>query len=65
MKVTINGQKTEVNLENLKEILEKLGYNIHSYVVVLNGEIVPKSKIPELTIKEGDDIEILTIMGGG
>lgn len=65
MILTVNGEKREINQSNLKEIIEALGFDTERYVVVLNGEIVPKSKVKEVVVKEGDDIEILTIMGGG
>lgn len=65
MMLTINGEKRELNLDNLREILETLGFDTERYIVVLNGEIIPKSKVKETVVKEGDDIEILTIMGGG
>ncbi|MCS7299082.1 MAG: sulfur carrier protein ThiS [Spirochaetia bacterium] len=65
MILTVNGEKREMSQSNLKEIVEALGFDTDRYVVVLNGEIVPKSKVKEVVVKEGDDIEILTIMGGG
>lgn len=65
MKVIINGELREVVSTNLKEIIESLNFDIHRYVFVVNGEILPKSKVSETTIKENDEIEILTIMGGG
>ncbi|MFN4245705.1 MAG: sulfur carrier protein ThiS [Brevinematia bacterium] len=65
MKITVNGQQKEVISDNLKEIIETLGFDVNNYVVILNDEIVPKSKLIETRIKENDSIEILTIMGGG
>lgn len=65
MKVKINGNLKEVSSSNLLEILKELGFDHQRYVVVLNEDIVPKSQVAETLVNEGDDIEILTIMGGG
>ncbi len=65
MKVKINGNLKEVSSSNLLEILKELGFDHQRYVVVLNENIVPKSQVAETLVNEGDDIEILTIMGGG
>ncbi|MEN2998653.1 MAG: sulfur carrier protein ThiS [Brevinematia bacterium] len=65
MKVIVNGQEREVGVTNLRELVEELGFDVNRYVVVVNNEIIPKSRVAEITLKENDDIEILTIMGGG
>ncbi len=65
MKITVNGQTKEVTTKNLKQIVELLGFDTTNYVIVLNDEIIPKSKVNEVEVKENDEIEILTIMGGG
>lgn len=65
IRVTINGERKEVSNPNLKEIVESMGFDTQKFVIVLNGEIIPKSMVAEVDVKENDDIEILTIMGGG
>lgn len=65
MRITINGEIREVNSDNLKKVIESFGFDVSKVVVVLNGEILPKSKVSDTSLNENDDIEILTIMGGG
>ncbi|MGC8816143.1 MAG: sulfur carrier protein ThiS [bacterium] len=65
MFIKVNGELKEINVNTLEEVIRLLGFEVSKVVAVLNGEIVPKSKVSETYVKEGDDIEILTIMGGG
>ncbi len=50
---------------NLKEYLDKNGYDINRIAVELNGEILPKSKYSETVIKSDDNVEIVSFVGGG
>ena len=59
---TIENTETEFILENL---LEHLGYKPQLVVVELNGVIInPKDWISTI-IKNGDCLEVVTIVGGG
>ena len=59
---TIENSDTEFQLEVL---LEHLGYKPQLVVVELNGEIInPKTWI-STKIKNGDCLEVVTIVGGG
>lgn len=49
----------------LKDVLLYLGYSLDSIVVEFNAEIVHDFEITTKIVKEGDKIEILTIVGGG
>ena len=69
MKLKINGEFKTINNSNkelpLKALLENLGYKPQLVVVELNGEIInPKAWISK-KIKNGDCLEIVTIVGGG
>ena len=69
MRLKINGEiKTIHNANNellLEVLLENLGYKPQLVVVELNGEIInPKSWIGT-KIKDGDCLEVVTIVGGG
>ncbi|MBQ7256323.1 MAG: sulfur carrier protein ThiS [Abditibacteriota bacterium] len=50
---------------NLKEYLDEKGYDINRIAVEINGEILPKSKYRETTIKSNDNVEIVSFVGGG
>ena len=59
---TINHSKEELILEGL---LENLGYKTQLVVVELNGEIINPKVWISTKIKNGDCLEIVTIVGGG
>ena len=69
MKLKINGQiKTIQNPEGeflLEGLLEHLGYKPQLVVVELNGVIVNPKDWISTKIKDGDCLEVVTIVGGG
>ena len=69
MKLKINGEINTIDNSNkeflLEGLLEHLGYKPQLVVVELNGLIInPKDWINTI-IKNGDCLEIVTIVGGG
>ena len=69
MKIKINGKnkKIELNNENalLSKALESMGYKPNSIIVELNDLIVNSKKWDEVLLKDGDSLEIVSIVGGG
>ena len=69
MKLKINGKiKTIQNPEEeflLEGLLEHLGYKPQLVVVELNGVIVNPKDWISTKIKNGDCLEVVTIVGGG
>ena len=67
MEITVNGEK-RVGLTSpltIAELLEQLGINPKSIIVELNFEIVTKNKVSETTVRDGDTVEIIRLVGGG
>ena len=67
MEITVNGEK-RVGLTSpltVAELIEQLGINPKSIIVELNFEIVTKNKVSETTLRDGDTIEIIRLVGGG
>ncbi len=69
MKISVNGQEKKIELENEKALLsntlEFLGYKKNTVVVEVNDLIVNSKKWESEIIKEGDKLEIVSIVGGG
>ena len=69
MKLKINGElKTIDNPNNdflLEGLLEHLGYQPQLVVVELNGEIINPKGWTSTKVKNGDCLEVVTIVGGG
>ena len=69
MKIKVNGKEKYIELESEKALLsstlELLGYKPNTIVVELNDLIINSNKWKNAIIKEGDKLEIVSIVGGG
>ena len=69
MKIKVNGEEKFINNSNkestLTEALSQLGYNSNSIIVELNNLIVNNESWQENKVKDGDKLEIVSIVGGG
>ena len=69
MKINVNGEekKIEIDQENalLSTILNSMGYKPNTIVVELNDLIINSLKWEHTIIKDGDNLEIVSIVGGG
>ena len=69
MKIKVNGKEKKIELENEKALLsstlELLGYKQNTVVVELNDLIINSKKWETEILKEGDKLEIVSIVGGG
>ena len=69
MKIRVNGKEKKIELETEKAVLsstlEFLGYKQNTVVVEVNNLIINSKKWENEIIKEGDRLEIVSIVGGG
>ena len=69
MKIKVNGEeiKLELDQENalLSTAINSMGYKPNTVVVELNKLIINSLKWEEVTLKDGDNLEIVSIVGGG
>ncbi|MFC4348296.1 sulfur carrier protein ThiS [Kordiimonas lipolytica] len=66
MQITVNGElKTIGSPERLDSFLESLGLDPTKVAVERNLEIVPKSTFADVTLEDGDKLEIVHFIGGG
>ena len=69
MNLKINGEIKAINNSKgellLEVLLEDLGYKPQLVVVELNGIIINPKDWVSTKIKNGDSLEIVTIVGGG
>jgi len=67
VRVTVNGSDRDVATgTKVADIAAELaGSRRTGVAVALNGEVVPKSRWTELTVEEGDRLEVLSAIGGG
>ena len=69
MKIKVNGEekKIDLNQENalLSNALNSMGYKPNTIVVELNNIIINSLKWEKVELKDGDNLEIVSIVGGG
>ena len=69
MKIKINGEEKKIEFSDgnssLTNTLASIGYKSNTVVVELNNLIVNSKKWDDVILKEGDSLEIVSIVGGG
>lgn len=65
MKLTINGQSRELDADRVDRLLEVLEMAGQAVAVELNQQVVPKRDHATTPLKDGDVLELVTLVGGG
>ena len=69
MKIKVNGEEKKIELDQenvlLSTALKHMGYKSNTIVVELNNLIINSMKWEKVKLKEGDNLEIVSIVGGG
>ena len=69
MKIKVNGEERIIELDQenalLSIALNSMGYKNNTIVVELNNLIINSTKWGEVNLKDGDNLEIVSIVGGG
>ena len=69
MKIKVNGEERKIELDQenvlLSTALHSMGYKPNTIVVELNNLIINSIKWEKVKLKEGDNLEIVSIVGGG
>jgi sulfur carrier protein len=62
----INGKRVELDAPTpLLDYMEKLGVNPRAVAVEHNGQILERSAFSLVTLRDGDQVEIVRMVGGG
>ena len=66
IKIRVNGKLSNINDNlSLSKYVKKLKVPLKKVAIELNQEIVDKSKLSKVKLKENDKIEIVHFIGGG
>jgi thiamine biosynthesis protein ThiS len=66
MQVTINGEAKDLaGTLTLEALLRELKLTEGPVAVELNAHVIPKARQAETVLQAGDEIEIVTFVGGG
>ena len=69
MKIKVNGEEKKIELDQenalLSTVLNLMGYKPNTIIVELNHLIINSIKWEKVKLKDGDNLEIVSIVGGG
>ena len=69
MKLRVYGEEKKIDLDQenafLSTALNSMGYKPNTIVVELNNLIINSIKWEKVKLKDGDNLEIVSIVGGG
>ena len=66
MRIEFNGESREaVDGTTVAQLLEQLKISPRHVAVELNLEVVPRERHAETVLRDGDRLEVVTLVGGG
>ncbi len=66
MEIRVNGETRQWDGSvTVRDLLESLGIRPGTVVVERNLQIVPRERVAEEMVEDGDSIEIIRLVGGG
>jgi sulfur carrier protein len=65
LKITVNGERRQVEERTLADLCAALGYGDARIATALNGIFVPAARRAETLLHDGDRIEIVAPRQGG
>lgn len=66
MTIEVNGKPREIaNGTSVASLLEALGVKQPHVAVELNLEVVPRAEHAATALRDGDRLEVVTLVGGG
>ncbi len=63
--LTVNGESRRTAAMTVAALVRELGLKPEKVAVEHNGEIAPRSTLENVTLAEGDVLEIVHFVGGG
>ncbi|MCC8080728.1 MAG: sulfur carrier protein ThiS [Lachnospiraceae bacterium] len=63
--VKVNGEICDAAGRTIAEHLEQTGYDPVRVAVEHNGVIVPKAEYENTVLEDGDEVEVVSFVGGG
>jgi sulfur carrier protein len=64
--VRVNGRRVELAEPTaLLDYLDGLGVDPRAVAIEINGDILPRERYGERTLRDGDEVEIVRMVGGG
>lgn len=66
MQIIVNGDPLDIEEGvTIGGLLDVLGVHVKHVAVERNREVVPRAEHPTTSLAEGDQLEVVTLVGGG
>lgn len=65
MKIDLNGKKVKSESKTLMDLVIEKGLDPKSLIAEVNFEVIRQDTWKDISIKDGDNIELLSFVGGG
>jgi sulfur carrier protein len=65
MQLIVNGERRDIAAARLDALLSELEYEGAHLVVAVNYTVIQRARWPEIELKDGDEVEILSPRQGG
>ena len=66
MNITFNGKAREIESPiSIQELLDQMKLDCQQVVVEHNKTIIPRQRLDETQLNEGDTLEVIHFVGGG
>lgn len=64
--ITVNGQHVEIDSEmSVEQLLDTVDVPPNYLAVEVNADVVPRETYADTIVRAGDDVEVVTLVGGG
>ena len=64
--ITVNGRAVEIESSmSVEQLLDTVDVPPNYLAVEVNGDVVPREDYTITTVSAGDDVEVVTLVGGG
>jgi sulfur carrier protein len=66
MQITVNGQPRDVSAgSTITDLLRELDVAVAHVAVEVNRDLIPRAEHNEVSLAAGDELEVVTLVGGG
>jgi thiamine biosynthesis protein ThiS len=66
MKLTVNGKEEQYDaVATVGDLLKALGVNTGRVAVMVNEAVIRRADLDAAELREGDAVEVITMVGGG
>ncbi|QDV46524.1 Sulfur carrier protein ThiS [Stieleria neptunia] len=64
--ITVNGRSVEIESEmSVEQLLDTVDVPPNYLAVEINADVVPRETYADTIVRDGDDVEVVTLVGGG